>query len=126
VVSTSGRLLIAAGLALILVLDIDVVLRVAGCLVWVLAGRFELRRLEQGFDACKAIRIDSSGEAMILNSEENWMPATLLTGSVLLRRLAWIRLQDQSGQIFLELISGDARQSQDWRRLQVIWRHIGA
>ena len=126
VVAISGRLLIAAGLALILVLAIDVMLRAAGCLVWVLVGRWELRQLEQGFDACKAIRIDSSGDAMILNSEENWVPARLLTGSVLLRRLAWIRLQDQSGRIFLELISGDARQSQDWRRLQVIWRHIGA
>jgi hypothetical protein len=126
VVAVSGRLLIAAGLALILVLAIDVMLRAAGCIVWVLVGRWELRQLEQGFDACKGIRIDSSGDAMILNSDENWVPARLLTGSVLLRRLAWIRLQDQSGRIFLELISGDARQSQNWRRLQVIWRHIGA
>ena len=91
-----------------------------------LIGRFELQRLEQGFDACKAIRIDSSGEAMILGDDENWVPARLLSGSVLLRKLAWMRLQDQSGRIYLELISGDARQSQNWRRLQVIWRHIGA
>jgi hypothetical protein len=126
VVSTSGRLLIAAGLALILVLAIDVALRVAGCLVWVALGRFELRRLEQGFDACKLIRIDSSAEIAILNGDGNWVPATLLTGSVLLRKLGWMRLKDQRGQSFLELIRGDARQSQDWRRLQVIWRHIGA
>jgi hypothetical protein len=118
--------LIAAGLALILVLAVEVELRAAGCFVWVLIGRFELRRLEQGFDACKAVRIHSSGEAMILCNDDNWVPARLMTGSVLLRRLAWIRLKDQSGRIFVELISGDARQSQNWRRLQVIWRHIGA
>ena len=126
VVSTSGRLLIAAGLALILVFAIDVALRAVGCLVWVAVGRFELRRLEQGFDACRSIRIDSSGEIAILNSDGIWAPARLLTGSVLLRKLGWVRLQDHRGQIFLELIRGDARQSQDWRRLQVIWRHIGA
>ena len=126
VVSISGRLLIAAGLALLLVLAIDELLKAVSCIVWILIGRFELRRLEGGFETCRAIRIESSGDAMILNSEENWVPARLLTGSVLLRRLAWIRLQDQSGRIFLELISGDARQSQNWRRLQVIWRHIGA
>jgi len=126
VVSTSGRLLIAAGLALILVLGIDVELRAMGCLVWVAFGRFELRQLEQGFDACKAIRIDSNGEVTVLVNDEKWVPATLLTGSVVLRKLGWIRLKDQRGQIFLELIRGDARQSQNWRRLQVIWRHIGA
>jgi len=126
VVLTSGRLLIAAGLALLLILAIDVVLRAAGCLVWVAIGRFELRRLTQGFEACRVIRIDSSGEITILDNDDKWVPATLLTGSVLLRKLGWMRLQDQSGQIFLELIRGDARQSQDWRRLQVIWRHIGA
>lgn len=126
VVSTSGRCLIAAGLVVILVLAADVAPKAAGCLVWLLIGRFELQRLEQGFDACKAIRIDSSGEAMILGDDENWVPARLLSGSVLLRKLAWMRLQDQSGRIYLELISGDARQSQNWRRLQVIWRHIGA
>ena len=126
VVLTSGRLLIAAGLALLLTLAIDVVLRAAGCLVWVVIGRFELRRLTQGFEACRVIRIDSSGEITILDSDDNWVPARLLTGSVLLRKLGWMRLQDQSGQIILELIRGDARQSQDWRRLQVIWRHIGA
>jgi len=97
-----------------------------GCLVWVAFGRFELRQLEQGFDACKAIRIDSNGEVTILVNDEKWVPATLLTGSVVLRKLGWIRLKGESGQIFLELIRGDARQSQNWRRLQVIWRHIGA
>jgi hypothetical protein len=119
-------LLIAAGLALLLILAIDVVLRAAGCLVWVAIGRFELRRLTQGFETCRVIRIDSSGEITILDNDDKWVPARLLTGSVLLRKLGWMRLQDQSGQIFLELIRGDARQSQDWRRLQVIWRHIGA
>jgi len=113
-------------LALILVLAIDVVLRATGGLVWVAVGRFELRRLTQGFDACKAIRIDSCGDIAILNSDEIWVPARLMTGSILLRKLGWMRLRDQHGQIFLELIRGDARQSQDWRRLQVIWRHIGA
>jgi hypothetical protein len=126
VVLTSGRLLIAAGVALILVLAIDVPLRALGCLIWVAIGWFELRRLQLGFDACNGIRIDSNGEIAILNNDQEWVPGTLQTGSVLLRQLGWLRLQSSSGQFFLELIRGDARQSQDWRRLQVIWRHIGA
>ena len=123
---TSGRLLIAAGLTLILILSVDVLLRALGCLFWVAIGWFELRRLQLGFDSCNGIRIDSNGEIAILNNDQEWVPGTLQSGSVLLRRLGWLRLQSSNGQIFLELIRGDARQSQDWRRLQVIWRHIGA
>jgi len=126
VVLTSGRLLIAAGLTLILILAIDVLLRALGCLFWVAIGWYELRQLQLGFDSCNGIRIDSTGEIAILNNDQEWVPGALQTGSVLLRRLGWLRLQSTSGQIFLELIRGDARQSQDWRRLQVIWRHIGA
>ena len=126
VVSISGRLLIAAGLALILILPIDVAERLAGSLAWAAIGWFEIRRLESGNEACRAIRVDSSGEFTILDNAGDPVPARLLTGSVLLRKLGWIRLESQNGQIFLELIRGDARQSQDWRRLQVIWRHIGA
>jgi hypothetical protein len=125
-VLTSGRLLIAAGLVLILNLAVDTGLRFLGCLVWGAFGRFELKRLQQGFDACSAIRVDSNGEFSVLKNHDNWVPASLMTGSALLRKLGWMRLQDETGQVFLELIRGDARQSQDWRRLQVIWRHIGA
>jgi len=123
---TSGRLLIAAGLTVILILSVDVPLRALGCLFWVTIGWFELRRLQLGFDSCNGIRIHSNGEIAILNNDQEWVPGTLQSGSVLLRRLGWLRLQSSNGRIFLELIRGDARQSQDWRRLQVIWRHIGA
>ena len=125
VVLTSGRLLIAAGLALILILAIDAAWRAVGCLIWLALGRFELQQLQRGFESCNAVRIDSNGEIAILNGDQEWVAGTLQTGSVLLRKLGWLRLQSQSGQIILELFRGDARQSEDWRRLQVIWRHIG-
>jgi hypothetical protein len=126
IVLISGRLLVAAGLLVILSLYIDVVWRAFGCLAWGAFGWFELRRLVLGFDACKAIRVDSSGEFAILNNDDEWVSASLLTGSVLLQKLGWICLEDRSGQVFFELIRGDARRSHHWRRLQVIWRHIGA
>ena len=126
VVLTSGRLLIAAGLVLILTFDLDAAIRAVGCLVWVAAGRFELANLQRGYGHCHLIRFDSGGAVTVLNSEQEWIPATLQTGSVLLRNLGWLRLQSASGQYFLELVRGNARQSPDWRRLQVIWRHIGA
>jgi len=49
---------------------------------------------------------------------------------VLLRKVGWIRLSFElpTGRklILGELLRGDGRRGEDWRRLQVIWRHIGA
>ena len=125
-VLTSGRLLLAAGLVLILTLDVDTTIRGAGCLVWFVAGRFELARIERGFESCIAIRMSSEGEITVLNNDQEWLSGTLQTGSVVLRNFAWLRLQTADGENLIELLRGNARQSQNWRRLQVIWRHIGA
>ncbi len=125
-VLTSGRLLLAAGLILILTLELGVALRAAACLAWYLAGSRELARIERGFESCLAIRLSSEGEIAVLNSDLEWLPATLQDGSMVLRNIAWLRLKTAAGENIVELLRGQTRQSQNWRRLQVIWRHIGA
>jgi hypothetical protein len=126
IVLTSGRLLIAAGLVLILTLDLDASLRAAGSLIWLTLGRFELQGVQRGFDSCTAIRVFSDGQIKVLNNDQEWMSGTLQSGSLVLPKLAWLRLQAANGTAFAELLRGDARESQNWRRMQVIWRHIGA
>ena len=125
-VLTSGRLLVAVGIVLILTLDLDAKIRAASCFVCVVAARHELLRIERGFESLTAIRLSSAGEIAVLNNDQEWLPVTLQTGSVVLRNFAWLRLQAANGDNFVELLRGNARQSQEWRRLQVIWRHIGA
>lgn len=126
VVLTSGRLLIAAGLVVILTLPLDVAIRGIVCACWAATGRFELQRLQRGFMSCIEIRVGVGGEVFLLNDHGQWLPGTLLTGSIVLRKFGWLRLQSADGLRFAELVRGDARESQNWRRLQVIWRHIGA
>jgi len=125
-VLTSGRLLIAAGLVLILTLNLDTAMRAVSCFVWFAAGRHELARIERGFEFCNAVRLSSDGEIAVLNNDQEWLPATLQTGSIVLRNYAWLRFRAANGDIFVELMRGNARQSEEWRRFQVIWRHIGA
>ena len=125
-VLTSGRLLVAAGLVLILTLDLDAEIRATSCLVWVVAARHELLQIERGFESLTAIRLSSGGAIAVRNDDQEWLPVTLRTGSIVLRNFAWLRLQAANGDNFVELLRGNARQNQDWRRLQVIWRHIGA
>ena len=125
-VLTSGRLLIAAGLVLILTLDLDTAIRAVSCFVWFVAGWYEIVRIERGFESCNAVRLSSDGEIAVLNNDQEWLPVTLQTGSIVLRNYAWLRFQAANGEKFVELMRGNARQSEEWRRLQVIWRHIGA
>ena len=126
IVLISGQLLIAAGLVLILTLELGVAIRAIACVFWALLGRFEIRRLQRGFDTCAAIRIYSDGEIAVLNECQEWVPGRLQTGTMILRRFAWMRVQMANGAKIMEPLQGDARLSKDWRRLQVISRHIGA
>ncbi len=126
IVLVSGRFLVAAGLAVILTLSQEAALRAFASIVWLAAGRFELQRLQHGFVSCTAIRVFPDGGIELLDGDQEWVPGALQTGSVLLAKLGWLRFETESGRCFVELVRGDARQSQNWRRLQVIWRHIGA
>jgi hypothetical protein len=59
-------------------------------------------------------------------SGQEWVSGELLSGSIVHRRFAWIRVRSNCGLLITEFLRGDARASPEWRRLQVIWRHIGA
>ncbi len=126
IVITCGRLLAAAGLILILTLPVAVSLRFGSCLLWLAWSWFELRRYHQGYAAYCRIRVRLGADVQLLNGAGEWVAANLLTGSVLLQRIGWLHLETADGITFAELIRGDCRESDDWRRLQVIWRHIGA
>ena len=125
-VLSSGRLLIAGGLVLILTLDISATLRGAASLLWIAYGRYQILQVAGGFLSCVAIRVCTGGEFELQNSDQEWVSATLLSGSVVLPKIAWLRMRTANGRHCAELIRGDARKSHDWRHFQVIWRHIGA
>jgi hypothetical protein len=122
----SGRVMYAIGLVLILILPLQPALRGAGGLVWAILGYWEIRRLERDFRQCVEIRIHSSGDVEIADDNADWSPAILLPGSLVLRKLGWLRLRTVDGRTIVEPVRGDTRRGQDWRRLQVIWRHVGA
>lgn len=125
-VAASGVLLGIAGVLVILLLPTDLWMRLAACVIWVLTSAREHRQLQRGWADCRALRFTANGELTVLGADQTWRAARRETGSVLLRKLGWIRLRDHRGVVFGELLSGDDRASPDWRRLQVIWRHVGA
>ena len=126
VVDVAAQLLIAAGIAIVLTMSIGVLPRFGAVLACLGLGQFELRRLRRGFRSCREIRLANDGGALLLDEDGNWVAASLRPGSLVLPRLAWLRLRTAHGVLVTELIGAHSRAGQDWRRLQVIWRHIGS
>ena len=130
IVLASGALLALAGVPLIIVLPVDPVLRAAALLLWLALAVQELSRVRAAWYLCHALRFSADGAVAVLMSGQTWQPAHLLSGGILLRKLGWIRLSVRlpTGQklVLGELLRGDSRKSADWRRLHVIWRHVGA
>jgi hypothetical protein len=126
IVLWSGVLLGIVGVVLVFSTRLPAAWLIAASAAWLLVSGWELRRICLGYARCHRLRLSAGGEMWRLDADGNWRPARLLPGSVLLRRVGWIRWDDGRGRQYAELLRGRSRESDDWRRLQVIWRHIGA
>jgi hypothetical protein len=121
-----GGGLAACGLVAIASLPWPPILLVVGGAAWAGLSAWELLRLNRAWADCRGLRLADDGGAAILGADGDWRPAAVLNASLLLRRWGWIRLRSGSGTVFAEPLRGSCRKSRDWRRLQVIWRHVGA
>jgi len=113
------------GAVVILGLPIDARIGAAAVSLWCLIGGAELRFISSAHKRFSRIRIFSDGDFELLDRNGNWQTAKRASGCVVLPRLAWLRLQPANGRCYRELVRGDSRESKQWRRLQVIWRHLG-
>lgn len=130
IVLISGAVLALAGIPLILMLPVSPGSRAVAAVVWLAMMASELSRARRAWYSCHALRFFADGTVLVLVAGLSWQPATLLSGGILLRQLGWIRLSFTlpSGRklVLGECLRGDGHKNADWRRLQVIWRHVGA
>jgi hypothetical protein len=126
IVLCSGGSLAACGLIVVASLPWSPALLIAIGAAWAGRSGWELLRLCRAWTDCLGLRLAADGGAKTLGADGRWRPAGVLNGSVLLRRWGWVRLRTESGTVFAEPLRGSCRKSHDWRRLQVIWRHVGA
>ncbi len=111
---------------MILMLPVTFPWRVAGAVGWTLGNAIRLLAIYQGYRRCQRIRIDHTGHVVVVAPDGCCVQATLLSGSLVLANVAWLRIESATGRRYFEPLRGRARQSVQWRRLQVIWRHLGA
>lgn len=116
----------ALGLAVIISVPVGVGWRGAACVLWLLFCRHELTIIRRAYARFERIRVDCSGAVELFTFGGQRHTAVLLPGSVLLPRCGWLRFELENGCKFGELVRGDSSNNKQWRRLQVIWRHLGA
>lgn len=126
IVVMSGLLMGLSGLLMICLVPTSWAWRLPGCVLCVVVISSELYQLRRAWRSYSCARLAHDGTAALRNADGRWRPAELLPGCLLLRHFGWIRLQTRDGHRFAALYRGHCRHSADWRRLQVIWRHIGA
>jgi hypothetical protein len=121
-----GVLLSLAGLGLVPLLPLAAVPQAILALAWLCLSGRECLAFWRGYAGGGALRIAADGQVLLQSHGGGWLPATLCPGSVVLPRLAWLRVDPPGMSPYAELVSAERQESEEWRRLQVIWRHIGA
>ena len=122
----SGLTAFLAGVLLALSLPLGALIRALIVCGWLfLCGR-EMAHTWRGYALGGALRIsrDARIEVRLVGGE--WRTASLVSGSLVLPGVAWLRISVADRPAYGELLTGNPRKNKDWRRLLVIWRHIGA
>jgi hypothetical protein len=125
-VTGSGLLLLLAGVAAIFTLPVPPPQRAGAALLWSAWSGWGMWRLIGRWRTYVALRVSADGSVRLRRSDGEWREATLLPGSILLQDWGWIRLRTHGGAAFAEPCRAGRQDRRDWRRLQVLWRHIGA
>ena len=126
VIAWSGAVLGLVGVGLIAMLPVQGPLCALLALAWGVSVLREIVIQQRAWARTARIRVSAGGDVSILGPDDEWRPAELVAGSILLRRFGWIRLRSAGEPAFGELLRGDCRGDRNWRRLHVIWRHFGA
>jgi hypothetical protein len=111
------------GVVLIVLMPLAPVWRVLLAAAWVAESLRELRELARGASRLTHIRLDADGNIAGLGRDSRCEQLTLLSGSMVLRRLAWLRVRFPDGSRYGELLRGEPSKDPEWQRLQLIWRH---
>ncbi len=115
-----------AGLAIILTLPLAPLLRILLAGAWLAENIRECRRQVRGAARVGRITLDARGNIAGTTPDGRALSLTLLSGSVVLSRLAFLRVQFADGSDYVELLRGDPAADLEWQRLQLIWRHCRA
>jgi hypothetical protein len=129
VLAASALLAYLLGIVTICSLPIDGRLGSLGAAVWSLQGGIQWYLIASAQKRFRRVRIHCDGAAELLDRRGDWHSAIICKECIVLSSFAWLKLKPVQGGTYCELMRGNARgnslENKQWRRLQVIWRHLG-
>jgi hypothetical protein len=121
IVLLSGCLATLTGIVLAMRLPAPVPARIFLVLAWACVSVYEIGRTTQGVRRTKTILL-APDEAVVLDRAGRSERVRIMSGSVVLPGVAWLRLGFDDGLTYGELLRGNAARCPHWRHLQILWR----
>ena len=125
VVLSVGLALALLGALIIIWLPTSLTARVPGLIGWFYWSGRELLTYWKVYARWSVFKVAADG-TIDVQGEGRHATARVLPGSLVLAELAWLRMRADNGDQWGELIAGNHRESEEWRRFQVIFRHLNA
>lgn len=126
VVLGSGLVFALLGAGVLATLPGPLAVRALAAVLWLCGSLASVRRLLLTYRGIAGFRLYSDGSAELIRPDGRRIIGQLAPGTFVLRRLAWLRVSVPGRGPVGELVAGDPRTSQQWRRFQVICRHVAA
>ncbi len=110
-----------AGLVLILVARWHPGYAAVATVLWLGDCLWSLGRQWQGTRRVTGLRLKSDG-SIALFAGGRAVSATLASGTVVLQRVAWLRIRGPDGSRYGELLLARHAESEAWQRFQLLWQ----
>jgi hypothetical protein len=114
-----------AGLMVLLLMPLPAGLRALMIPGWSWLCVHDWRNQLRAYRRVTVIRIQVTGRIETIGRSGQMEPVRLLGGSLVLPRIAWLRLEFADGSRYGELLAGDSCRCAGWHWLQLGWRQHG-
>jgi len=118
----SAAIAAIAGFALILHLPLSGGFRALFAVWWIVRSAREIQLWSRAGTRVARIRFRQTGDVRVTDRDGLASPVELLSGTLVTRRMAWIRIRFSDGRKYGELLCGNAVIDRQWHRFQLIWQ----
>lgn len=118
----SGAGLLVGGATLILLLPFTTPARLLLLLLWLGDTLRELRQQQRGFGRVRQLNVTADGEIRANGPGAEQAVVTLCSGSLVLRRVAWLRIRFADGLCYGEPLADCAGRQPGWAHFRLVWQ----